>query len=221
MIGLNSSFGLRKTTLRSVVKEPRPRATTPVASYPKMNDQIQIEIEPTQANIPDSVKTAVITPRSIERFHGKYRKLENGCWEWLAGKSQSGYGHFSIKDTKGKKRPFRAHRISYQIHRGPITNGLWVLHNCPSGDNPACVNPDHLWLGTHLDNVRDKEAKGRGVRLHGEDNPCALLRDDDVREIRAAYDTGWWYQSVLADVLQTNRVNLFNIVRGNVWKHLL
>lgn len=78
-----------------------------------------------------------------------------GCWLWDRALKGCGYGH---KMYQGKLQG--AHRISWQIHRGPIPDGLWVLHKC---DVMRCVNPDHLFLGTHQDNVDDKHRKGRDL----------------------------------------------------------
>ena len=86
-----------------------------------------------------------------ERFWSKVNKTE-GCWLWTGGKNY-GYGQF----WDGRK-PQQAHRISWGIHCGPIPDGLWVLHRC---DVPSCVNPAHLFLGTHTDNMRDAATKGR------------------------------------------------------------
>lgn len=69
-------------------------------------------------------------------------------------------GGYGILYHKGKT--LYAHRVSWELNRGPIPEGLWVLHNCPGGDNPACVDPAHLWLGTASDNSKDRDAKGRG-----------------------------------------------------------
>jgi len=92
------------------------------------------------------------------RFHdNKYDINEiTGCWEWKRATNNIGYGMFRIK--QGLMRT--AHRVSYELFNGPIPNGMVVCHTC---DNPKCVNPDHLWVGTMLDNIRDMDSKGRRV----------------------------------------------------------
>lgn len=97
-----------------------------------------------------------------ERFWEKVRKAEGeACWEWTASLFvNSGYGCFCYD-----RRLQGAHRVSWQMVHGPIPDGLWVLHKC---DNPKCVRPDHLFLGTPMDNVRDMVAKGRGVSPTGD-----------------------------------------------------
>lgn len=78
---------------------------------------------------------------------------ENGCWIWKAVKNYRGYGHISFRNY-----PRRSHRVSYTVHKGEIPKGMLVLHKC---DNPSCINPDHLFLGTHQDNMNDMKKKGR------------------------------------------------------------
>ena len=90
-----------------------------------------------------------------ERFWAKVaRGSTSECWLWLGGISSTGYG--SIKRSGGAR--ITAHRASWELHRGPVPDGLWVLHRC---DVRRCVNPAHLFLGTRLDNIRDMDAKGR------------------------------------------------------------
>lgn len=90
------------------------------------------------------------------RFMAKVRPGESGCWEWTANKTRTGYGMFSV-DGKGRK----ASRVSWEFSFGEIPTGLHVLHSC---DNRACVNPAHLRLGTHQDNMNDKCFKNRQSR---------------------------------------------------------
>ncbi len=102
------------------------------------------------------------------------------CWIWAGNKNQKGYGFFRI----GRYGPVKiAHRVSWELHNGPIPDGLCVCHHC---DNPSCVNPHHLFVGTQYDNIQDMLAKGRGNKGK---HPCPHTRvrkltDDAVRSIR-------------------------------------
>lgn len=81
-----------------------------------------------------------------------------GCWEWMGSYFGTGYGQFTVRMGRTRKN-WIAHRYAWARTFGPIPDGLWVLHRC---DNPKCVRPDHLFLGTHADNMADMKAKGRG-----------------------------------------------------------
>lgn len=98
-----------------------------------------------------------------ERFWAKVR-VAPGCWIWVGCRNSANYGHMGIGSrTDGSRRTMAAHRVSWELHNGPIPEGLCVLHHC---DNPPCVNPAHLFLGTDADNVADRDAKGRQVLSH-------------------------------------------------------
>jgi hypothetical protein len=113
-----------------------------------------------------------------ERFWIKVKRSD-GCWLWMGNKSKTGYGNFH---AFGKE--MRAHRYSYILHNGPIPEGICVLHRC---DNPPCVNPVHLFLGTNEDNVRDKLQKGRQRWAEGMGPKLTI---GQVREIRSALAAG-------------------------------
>lgn len=142
-----------------------------------------------------------------ERFWGKVQKSE-GCWTWNGGRDAQGYGAF--KATRMEK----AHRYSWELHFGKIENGLLVLHRC---DNPPCVRPDHLFLGTHNENMADMVAKGRNRR--GERQHMAKLTARDVREIRVAIEQGETHEAIAARY-GVCRANVSQIACGNIWKHV-
>lgn len=112
-------------------------------------------------------------------FWNKCTKLPNGCWEWTGGYTQKGYGRTNTS-ILGKKRRWYAHRLAYTLIKGPIPQGMQVMHSC---DNPKCINPEHLSVGTNQDNVNDMIAKGRQCR--GEAHKSTKLTDEQVRRILA------------------------------------
>lgn len=113
------------------------------------------------------------------RLKSKVLVDENGCWIWQGAKSQ-GYGKISIND-----HPLWSHRLSFTLFNGDISDGLFVCHKC---DVPACINPEHLFLGTQKENIDDMISKGRDSKppVHfGLSNANATLTDDQVAAIRA------------------------------------
>lgn len=150
-------------------------------------------------------KNSVQDPR--ERFF-KYVEKTNTCWNWTGARHKFGYGHFAMYGRQGT-----THRFSWEFHYGKIPKGKFVLHTC---DNPPCVNPKHLWLGTTQENTADKTMKGRQIR--GEDVPVSKLKWNQVDEIRKLYETGKYTQRQLAKMYGVTQCPIARIVRNTGWK---
>lgn len=118
--------------------------------------------------------------RTLEQRLADYSIPEpnSGCWLWVGGVNACGYGTIGVNYSS-----HLAHRISFRVYKGKFPKQKRILHSC---DTPCCINPDHLFVGTQGDNVRDMERKGRAYHPSGEDHGRALLTAVQVREIRAA-----------------------------------
>jgi hypothetical protein len=145
----------------------------------------------------------------------------SGCWLWLGMIDKDGYGSFPItrkeaaaKGHTGRQR--RAHRASYEMHVGPIPDGLCVLHRC---DNRACVNPAHLYVGTDADNVADMHARGRArpTGAPGPRHPKAKLTPDDVIAIRSIYRSNVVTQREIGIAFGIVQAYVSRILRGDHW----
>lgn len=131
------------------------------------------------------------------------------CWEWRGVRFVEGdYGRLV---RRGKN--LRAHRVAYELSIGPIPPGLDVLHTC---DNPPCINPAHLWVGTDADNHRDRMLKGRNRVQDGERNSNVKLTAEQVAEIRERYAAGE-RQTALAREFGIKQPHVSRIVRGVAW----
>ena len=142
-----------------------------------------------------------------QRFWEKVEYTET-CWLWRASKRNKGYGQFGL--CRDGYWMISAHRMSYMLCVGEIPKGLHVLHTC---DNPSCVNPSHLFLGTNADNVADKVAKGRQARSRGENHPMARLTIDEVKAIRQDRRVG----HVIAKEYGVSGDHVNRIRRGARW----
>lgn len=155
-----------------------------------------------------------------QRFEQQYVPEPNsGCWLWL-GHVPTKYGTMSVG---GKS--VRAHRLSFEMHKGPIPDGLYVCHTC---DVPTCVNPDHLFLGTHLENMQDMARKGRNLknnslaapgkvtRPKGERHSQAKVSQRDIEAIRARHAAGE-RQADLAKTFGLHRTQVCRIVNNKSW----
>lgn len=162
----------------------------------------------------------------IENKNNVYQRLirhmainkTSGCWEWV-GSKRNGYGRIIVGSrTDGTRKSMSAHRVSYELKHGEIPEGMEVCHKC---DNPCCVNPYHLFLGTRQDNIDDRERKGRNVTFTGEEHPRSKLTKKAVKDARweRAYK-GTSYQ-MLADRYGVSKKTMQNAIKGVTWKCVL
>ena len=135
---------------------------------------------------------------------------ENGCMVWNAAK-RGGYGRFKSSD-----KVVSAHRFSYELYEGEIPDGKILLHKC---DNPSCVRPDHLEVGTYQDNARDRVSKHRHKVMNGEANGMAKLTEEQVIEIKRKLKKGY-YCDDLANEFQVDHTTISKINTEKLWRHV-
>lgn len=147
-----------------------------------------------------------------ERFEAKVRRGGIGeCWLWTGCTLKCGRGQIGVAG-----RPRYAHRVAFELYRGPIASGLMVCHTC---DNPRCVNPAHLFLGTNADNMADMKRKGRGRKAKGEANSNVRLTADQVMQIRQLHRAARGED--VASAFGISVWHVYHIQAGRSWRHLL
>lgn len=133
------------------------------------------------------------------------------CWEWASGTTDD-YGRIRFYGEH-----LKAHRVSYELANGPIPAGLHVCHAC---DNPKCCNPAHLWLGTHIENMADRDEKGRNKIRLGKDHHSCRFGEADIYEIRWQRDRKLLSQRALAKAYSVDKSTIQAIEKRDTWKHL-
>lgn len=154
--------------------------------------------------------TGIYKRKTLEERFWSFVKKTDSCWLWQ-GSTQKGYGNISAWNPK--QRILKAHRLSYEIHYGEIPegvgyHGICVLHKC---DNPSCVNPKHLILGTQQDNLEDMRKKGRSSHV---------ITKEQVYKIRELYVPRKFSQQKISNLLGINRGTVRDGLLGKTWKNI-
>jgi len=144
-----------------------------------------------------------------------YPEPNTGCWLW--GDSLNAFGYGILKASKIHKNMVTAHRVSYWVNKNPFDLSMHVLHKC---DNPCCVNPDHLYLGTHQDNMNDRTKRNRTNRIAPKGSKCGAskLTEKDIKSIRIMACA--FNQSQIADTYNVSQTTIHYILTRKTWKHI-
>lgn len=146
-----------------------------------------------------------------ERFW-KHVDKSGDCWVWTG--SRQDYGHGILTLHRG--HTMQAHRVAWMLHHGVrVPDGKHILHKC---DNPPCVNPSHLYCGTHDDNMRDKAVRGRASSLRGEKNPVAKITGSIVEKARQMYTGRYGDVARISRELQAPYHAIWSVVHGETWR---
>lgn len=159
-----------------------------------------------------------INAANVIRFWTRIR-LVGECWIWTGRPVGGAYGCLRVGTSKHKTVVQElAHRFSWRLHHGQIPLGMEVCHNCPGGDNPLCVNPGHLFLGTHADNMAD--ASQKGMLPCGEKRRGTKLTAEQAIAIRELYASGTVTQQYLASEFGVTPGTIYALLKGITWHHI-
>lgn len=155
---------------------------------------------------------------ALQKIRGEFMELANvdvfscskECWNWLGKITPNNYGTFC------RLGELSAHRLAYKLFVGRIPKGLSVLHKC---DNPGCVNPFHLFIGSQVDNIKDCENKNRDLKRHGSEHPYAILTENQIPEIFKLKQQGM-VQNDIARKFNVAPMTISDILRRKTWKHV-
>jgi hypothetical protein len=156
------------------------------------------------------LKLPKLTEKDKQRFQSKIRVIKNNCWNWTDKLNSEGRALF----WKGKHY-YMASRIAWLLAYGYDPGKFLVCHIC---DNGACVNSKHLFLGTHIDNMIDRDIKKRTLR--GDNHPSSHLTVKDVLNIRRIYKQGGISQRTLANIFNISQLHISRIIRKKSWSHV-
>jgi len=206
LLEVAAAFALGETTVHTILRKHE------IARRPQKKKALSLE---------------QLRQSAIQRFLSYVESSEaDWCWHWLGTRDAEGYGLLTVE---GQNR--KAHRLSWEMFRGPIPDGLSICHDCPDGDFPGCVNPHHLFLGTAADNFHDAQRKGRipvakprpprprKSSMRGERAARAKLTDAQAAEILERVAQGAVQRQLAAEFdVSTSAIN--NLVVGRAWRHL-
>lgn len=142
-------------------------------------------------------------------------KSDDECWEWKGPRTGRGYGNMRLYDRGAKPRFVLAHRVAWELAKGPTPDGLWILHGC---DNPGCINPHHLHTGTCAENNRERTERGRNNSRFGNNHHNSKLTSEDavkILELAAAGNT----HATIGMMFGVHRITVWNVIHGKTWSH--
>lgn len=188
--------------------------TVPCWERPVANDRTYMTMNAAPASLAQIPIAVKLTNKQAKLFWSKVDKTD-ACWLWNGPLGKGGYGLINIVVGGGVRKTFRVHRVAYCLANGLDMVPKSVLHKC---DVPRCVNPDHLFAGTHEDNMVDKMAKGRQAKGEGIGN--SILKESEIRVIHELWMDGAT-QTGIAKRFGVSQATVWQVLRGQTWKHVV